>query len=279
MSPHAALTPSQRLHLDIFGYVLIENVLSTEEVKRIRETLYAIEARYLETGECPYPSSHFSNTTHECFRIDNLPHVAPPFFDYVTHPRLVAMAEEISGGKVRLEQSDAHIRRSVEQPPAPGNYGFHRGINPGFSYIRNGLFHFTFVKTLTNLTDLEPGDGGTTVIPGTHKITDEVNQTAIVEAALGDPRLIHEVSAPAGSTLLFYEALIHASGIIRSGKDRSLIIAGYTPTMFQAWHGYEPDATFLETLSEEHRALLSGDHKYGWERTLRKMEPSEARIS
>lgn len=279
MSPYAALTPSQRLHLDIFGYVLIENVFSTEEVKRLRETLYAIEARYIETGECPYPSSHFSSTTQECFRVDNLPHIAQPFFDYVTHPRLVAMAEEITGGKVRLEQSDAHIRRPLEQPPAPGQYGFHRGINPGFSYIRNGLFHFTFVKTLTNLTDLEPGDGGTTVIPGTHKITDEVNQAAIVQAAMEDPRLIHEVSAPAGSTLLFYEALIHASGVIRSGKDRSLIIAGYTPTMFQAWHGYDPDAAFLATLSDEHRALLSGERKYGWDRTLRKLETEEAPVS
>jgi ectoine hydroxylase-related dioxygenase (phytanoyl-CoA dioxygenase family) len=270
MEQPPALTPAQRLYLEVYGYVVIENVLSREEVAELCDTMYEIEARYRATGACPSPASHFSSTTEECFRIDNLPHLAPCFFRYVTHPRLVAMAEEIIGGKVRLEQSDAHIRRPVSDPAAPAQYGFHRGYNP-FSYTRNGLYHFSFVKTLTNLTDLEPGDGGTTVIPGTHKISDEVDRNAIVQAAYGDPRLIHEVSAPAGSTLLFFESLMHSAGIIRTEKDRLLVIAGYTPTMFQAWHRYEPDRAFAETLSPEHRALLTGEERYGWKQTLRRL--------
>ena len=44
-------------------------------------------------------------------------------------------------------------------------YGFHRGINPAYAHTSNGLYHFSFVKALTNLTDLGPDDGGTTVIP------------------------------------------------------------------------------------------------------------------
>lgn len=269
MSSNNALTPAQRLYLDIYGYVLIENVLTRDEIDLLLETTYEIEAQFKATGECPYPASHFSGTTNEFFRVDNLPHIAPCYFDYVTHPHLVAMAEEITGGVVRLEQSDAHIRRPASDPDNPKKYGFHRGINPGFNYTRNGLYHFTFIKTLTNLTDLEPGDGGTTVIPGTHKISDEVDQQAIVQAALEDPRLIHEVAAPAGSTLVFFEALLHASGIIRSDKDRVLILGGYTPTMFQTWNGYDPDPDFVQSLSDEHRALLTGERKYGWERTLR----------
>ncbi|MBM3263942.1 MAG: phytanoyl-CoA dioxygenase family protein [candidate division Zixibacteria bacterium] len=274
MTSQPALTSAQRLHLDVYGYVVIENVLSREEVSGLRDTMYAIETRYRETGECPYPSSHYSATTHECFRIDNLPHIAPCFFDYVTHPRLVAMAEEITGGRVRLEQSDAHIRRPIAETERPATYAFHRGVNPGFGYIRNSLYHFTFVKTLTMLTDWEPGDGGTTVIAGSHKISDEIGDCALIEAALGDPRLIHEVSAPAGSTLLFFESLVHSSGIIRSNKDRLLIIAGYTPCMFQPWSRYDPDPDFLATLTEEHRTLLTGDSRYHWPRTLRQLSES-----
>ena len=179
------------------------------------------------------------------------------------------MVQEIVGGTVRLEQSDAHIRRPVGGEEQ--RYGFHRGINPGYPHTSHGLYHFSFVKTLTNLTDLGPDDGGTTVIAGTHKISEEVEREALIEAAMADPRLIHTVEAPAGSTLLFYESLMHSSGIIRSDRDRVLIIGGYTPTMFQTWNGYEPDAAFAAGLNDEHRALITGDAKYGWQRQTRRL--------
>ena len=200
--PFPALTPTQRLHLDIYGYVVIEELLNPDQVAALCECIYRIEADYRRSGQLPAPSCHFSATREDFFRVDNLPHLDPVFFDYLTHPHILGMAEEIVGGSVRLEQSDAHIRRRTDEPDQQ-RYGFHRGINPGFSYTQNGLYHFTFVKALTNLTDLGPDDGGTTVIPGTHKIPTEVDQQAMIEAALHDPDLVHQVVAPAGSTLLF----------------------------------------------------------------------------
>ena len=94
------------------------------------------------------------------------------------------MAQEIIGGSVRLQQSDAHIRRPLAEKPT--SYGFHRTMGPTYHHIENGLYHFTFIKALTNLTDLGPDDGGTTVIAGTHKIPDEVPRDAIIDAALAD---------------------------------------------------------------------------------------------
>ena len=176
------------------------------------------------------------------------------------------MVEEITGGTVRLEQSDAHIRRP---DPARQTYGFHRGMDVGMGYTKNGLYHGIFVKTLTNLTDLGPEDGGTVCIAGSHKL--DIEPQAIIEAALADPRMIHQVVAPAGSTLLFFESLIHASGIIRSDKDRLLIIGGYTPSMFQAWRGYDHDPDFAQAQDEATRSLLTGDQKYHWERRLRRL--------
>ena len=273
--PFPALTSAQRLHLDIYGYVLIENLLERPRIDALLDCIYSIEARYRHSGELPAPSCHFRATREEYFRVDNLPHIHPDFFDYLTHPLIVGMAEEIVGGTVRLEQSDAHIRRPTEDPEQQ-RYGFHRGINSGFGYTKNGLYHFTFVKALTNLTDLGLDDGGTTVIPGTHKITADVDEQAIIEAARQDPTLIHHVVAPAGSTLLFYESLIHSAGIIRSNRDRVLILGGYTPTMFQTWNGYEPDPDFAQTAPEEFQPLLTGKARYGWERKLRRLETPTA---
>jgi hypothetical protein len=109
--PFPALTPAQRLHIEIYGYTIIENVLNQSEINSIKDTLYRIEDDFRRTGELPGPSCFNTSTTEEFFRIDNLPHLAPCFFDYITHPHIVGMAEEIIGGPARLQQSDAHIRR------------------------------------------------------------------------------------------------------------------------------------------------------------------------
>lgn len=267
LTPFPALSPAQRLHIEIYGYVIIENVLTQSEVDLVKDTLYGIEADFRRTGELPGPNCFNTSTSETFFRIDNLPHLAPCFFDYITHPFIVGMAEEIIGGPARLSQSDAHIRRPVENKE--DHFGFHRGINPAYSHYEQGLYHFSFVKALTNLTDLGPDDGGTTVIAGTHKVPTNVPQEAIVAAAMDDRSMIHQVEAPAGSTLLFYESLLHASGIIKSNRDRLLVLGGYVPSMFQAWNRYDPDPDFAKALSDQHRALITGEQKFQWTRKLR----------
>ena len=266
-SPFPVLTPAQRMHLEVNGYVVLYEFISRDRVRELLDTIYRMEAEYRATGELPGPDCHLSATGEDYFRIDNLPHLAPCFFDYLTDPRIVAAAEEITGKNVRLEQSDAHVRR-----PGAANesYEFHRSISNGYSHVgESGLYHYSFVKALTNLTDLGPDDGGTAVVPGTHKVPPEVGAEEIITAALEDPRLICQVEAPAGSTLLFFESLMHSHGIMRSDRQRVLVLGGYTPTMFQTWRGYEPSADFVATLSDEHRALLTGEARYGVQRKRR----------
>jgi hypothetical protein len=255
--PFPALTPGQRLHLEVHGYVVVESVFSADECEEMKRDLYAIEEAFKATGDLPNgmdPNqfSWFTATEEDFFRVDNIPHLCESFYKYVTHPRLLAMMEEITGVEVRLEQSDAHIRRPTHGgKPTKGRhrYGLHGGqrgyMGRAFEHTDKGLFHYSFVKTLTNLTDLGPDDGGTVVIAGSHKIDSTVDPSEIIEAAMENPSLIHHVVAPAGSVLVFYEATMHASGIIDSDKDRLLMISGYTPANMGTWMGYQPDPIFL----------------------------------
>ena len=259
--PSPAFTPAQRLHLDLYGYVVIENTLSSAEVDELGSTLYALEEAHLAGSLDGIAPAFVSVATPGIFRIDNLPHLAPSFFDYVTHPRLLGMVDEAIGGSARLEQSDAHIRRPGGDNEA---YGFHRGAHSGLGRIGRGLYHFPFVKTLTNLTDLGPADGGTAVIPGSHKLSDEVDVDKIISAAHEDQSLIQHVEAPAGSTLVFFESLLHSGGLIRSGRDRLLIIGGYTSPMFQAWTGYDPSPDLMERLPVDYRAFFEGADRWEW---------------
>ena len=78
--------------------------------------------------------------------------------------------------------------------------------------------------------------------------------------------------APPGSTLLVGEALVHATGQIRSDRERVIVIGGYTPTMFQAWNGQEPSAEFLARIPEEYLPLISGNDKWHWEKRYRTLD-------
>ena len=94
------------------------------------------------------------------------------------------------------------------------------------------------------------------VIAGSHKVPRP--QEEIIACAYEDRSLIHQVVAPAGSTALFTEALIHATGQIRSDRERAIIITGYTPPMFKPDTGQDPSPKFLEEAPERYKEYLGG---------------------
>ena len=258
--PFPALTPTQRLHLEVYGYVVIEKTLSEKRVAALLDKIYEIETYFRETGEYPYGlvANAHSKIDPNYFRIDNLPHIAECFFDYLTDSYLVGLAQEIVGTHVRLLQSDAHIIRYPPEKMKRQHYGFHGGWHAEFGRTTNGLYHCPFIKTLSNLTDLDEEDGGTAVIAGSHKLCG-IQRQDIIEVALQDPeKLIHHVVAPAGSTLLLFESLLHSGGLCASGKERVFILGGYWPSMFQPHQGYEPNEEFLKTIPEEYHPVLTG---------------------
>ena len=266
--PFPALTPGKRLFLEVNGYVVVENTLTQDEVERLREALYELRQKFLAADD---PMSHKVNG---CYLSDQKPHqqsfahlieADPAFFDYLTHPRMVGFAEELVGGEVRIDESAAILnrRKPDADPDQPYQYDFHRGAQPGFdSYYYGDLYHCTFVKTLTNLTDLGPDDGGTTVIAGSHKLN--CCEDDMVAAAYANPSLIHQVEAPAGSTMLMCETLIHATGHHRSDGERLVIIGAYSHPKQQAVYGEEPSLEFVEQVPEHLRDLVAGRPFWTW---------------
>jgi len=262
--PFPALTPAQRYHFDLYGYVVVHNTLAPEETGQLREALYCLqsEIQQLEDRTPKGPrvrGAYFLiDKPHHCF-MANILEAAPLITAYATHPRLVGMAEEIMGCEARITEMNAHINsrdRANPIDPQP-KYGFHRGADiPFFCHTQQGLFHCAFVKTLTNLTDLGPEDGGTVVVAGSHKI--DAPQDQILKAAYEDRSLIHQVEAPAGSTLLFAESLIHATGQIRSDRERAIIITGYGATLFPYWDDGQLSPEFTSQIPAPLRPLFQG---------------------
>ena len=149
--PRPALTPGQRLHLEINGYVVVEDVFSKTECEAMIAEIFAIEEALHASADpatwVPHPASHMQGRSHEFFRVDNLPHLSPLFFDFITHPRIRGFGEEACGGRIRLGQSDAHIHRGVRQRPKEaaeriareGGFGFHGGCKCSMQQLLFGF--------------------------------------------------------------------------------------------------------------------------------------------
>lgn len=264
----AGLTPAQRFHLDVYGYVLLENVLTPDEIARIKAALYRMKADPDLESKRVY--THKRGDHYQLF--GHLVEYDPALLEYAVHPKLIPLVEDLVGGAVRLEESEAIINRrnpdaDIEELRRHKStpVGFHTGTRHGWgTYTENNRFHCLFVKTLTFLTDVGPEDGGTAVIPGSHKMS--WSQQEMIAAALSDERLIHQVVAPAGSVLLFPESLIHSTTEILSDNERAIIVSGYTPTMMREWMRNEISPEFIATLPDDIRPIISGEANWNWRR-------------
>ncbi|HZP81443.1 MAG TPA: phytanoyl-CoA dioxygenase family protein [Chthonomonadaceae bacterium] len=265
-TPRPGLTLAQRFHLEVYGYVLLKNVFRPEEVERMKAALYRMRDDPDLEAKRVYTHKHGNH--YQLF--GHLVEYDPALLDYAADPRLVPLAEDLVGGAVRLEESEAIINRRDPEAVLPEGrrvvpVGFHTGTRHGWgTYYEQNRFHCIFVKTLTYLTDVGPGDGGTAVIPGSHRMS--WPQQEMIRAAMEDERLIHQIEAPAGSTLLFPESLIHSTTAITTDKERVILVSGYTPTMMREWMGNEISPEFVETLPEAIRPLISGSDNWRWRR-------------
>jgi len=263
--PFPALTPAQRWHLEVHGYVVVEKVFDDHEVGLMLEALQKLKGDFYGRQD-PWSKTPVRNCTmyHSDGHLGNHHHfnhlleADPIFLEYATHPRIVGMAQEVVGNSVRVSETQAAVncRTAGDNYDGLGRYGWHHHRPEIINYTFNGLYHCHFVKAITNLTELGPDDGGTCVIAGSHKVT--CREEGIVKAARQDSSMIHQVVAPAGSTLLFCETLLHATGDIRSDRERSIIITGYIP------HNGQYQGTFLpgfeQQVPESLRRLIFGSY-------------------
>jgi hypothetical protein len=115
------------------------------------------------------------------------------------------------------------------------------------------------------------------VIAGSHKM--DLPPEQLIECAYQDRSLIHQVVAPAGSTLLFVEPLIHATGRLICERERVIIITGYGPAQFPYWGDGELTEEFKAQIPPNQHLLFHGRQNWN-RRTLERqdlMTPADSR--
>jgi ectoine hydroxylase-related dioxygenase (phytanoyl-CoA dioxygenase family) len=130
-------------------------------------------------------------------------------------------------------------------PWDPAQYYAHRG---GRMY--NGLTTATW-----SLVDTRPSEGGFCCIPGSHKANERLPSEV-------PGSWIKEVPQPAGSVLIFTEALTHGTIRWTAPYERRAVLFKYSPGHV-AWARYrEPPKTLWRLLSDEQRRLFQPPSVY-----------------
>ncbi len=228
---------------DLNGYLILEDVLSSEEVAACNE---AIDSN-VDTSGRKQDLSYFTGMLV-------WPEPACSLFrEIMAFPKVISCLLELHGDAFRLDHiygilvprgagglihSGGHLRH---QPAC--YYGFHNGR------ICSGVTVVTWL-----LTDCRPGDGGFGWIPCSHKS----NYTLAKDVASHEKDLgvIKQVEAKAGSVVIFPHALTHGTLPWVPDHDLRSIRCKYSPGPMTH---HPPDSSKHPTVVADTRNYLPHD--------------------
>lgn len=154
-----------------------------------------------------------------------------------------------------IDECFASIRRTGGYFPV--HSGGYRGAVRGQYQYKDGVFRCGQVNILLALTDVGLGDGGTMIIPGSHKASLPHPQFGDFDRAQMDvmPGAI-EVRLNRGDALLFCDGLSHGASSRTNPGERRVVIYRYGPSWGATRHGYRYSEGLLARLTAERRAIL-----------------------
>ena len=251
---------------DLRGYLLIEQALSQDEVAALNAGIDAILP--LKRGEwCGYVHGH-AYSDNDGLNLQQIYEGGEPFERLIDHPSWIDKVKHFVGreGTFDHHPSPLFIDENFANLRGPGEaIGLHSGGHYGikrtqFRYY-NGRFMCGQINILMALTDIGPDDGGTMVIPGSHKSHfphPQLERHSIggekpsVDNVLGAV----EIYMKAGDALLFVDAIGHGSAERINPGERRVIVYRYGPGWGNFRHGYQPSPELVARLTPERRRFV-----------------------
>jgi len=238
-----AVTEEERYLFDLSGYLVVRDALTAGQVavlntimdQRIRDEVDPTAGR------------------HRFFGQETLLSWGQPYRDLIDHARILPYLHEFIGGDPRLDHDYADIiRRGVGETGSL--HGGHAPFDECFFYAhRDGRIRCGLTVVAYNLQDVHPGDGGFGCVPGSHKANFPLPPGWHNLDRPGDH--VRAVAAPAGSAVIFTEALTHGTLPWRGAQERRTVFYKYSPRSI-SWAATYYDQRRFPGLSPRQHAML-----------------------
>jgi hypothetical protein len=241
------LSPEQLAHVADHGWVLLENQLDPQQCDAYIAALDRVARTRRPLAE--------NKDAPDLTWIDNVLYYDDSFVEWLKLPGILDANRQLVGARIRYNGSFAHIKRPHpdrhtrrQELADPDGWNWHRGFRPKWANFPHDsddrLLNYAMVNNLTYFTPVSPGSGGTAVLDGSHRVEGDYR-------SLKSRFPVVEVTAPAGSILVFTETLIHSAVPILSETTRYNIYYGFTPAWFSQWPGYEAPQSLVDRLADE----------------------------
>jgi hypothetical protein len=249
---------------DLRGYLIIEKAVDDGLLADLNDAFDKFP-QDLEFGGWYGNAQRLDNNGWAGLELQNIVEAGKPFETLIDHPAWIDRLRRYCGEDgtyvqgLFIDECFASIRRNG------GYFPMHSGGQDGvvrnqYRFV-NGRFRCGQVNVLLALTDIGPGDGGTRILPGSHKSnfahpvfardfgerlkdTDEVVEGSI------------EVNMKAGDALMFVDALSHGATKRTNPGDRRVVIYRYGPTWGATRYGYRYSHELLDRVTPEQRRIL-----------------------
>lgn len=234
------MTDQERYLFDLQGYRVIPNALDAGQ-------LAALNAALDKRIEREMPARISTR------RFSHLLSWGRPYVDLLTNPRVVPHLEEVLGEQFRIDHLYLDVIRSGLGPIGAKLHGGGTPFNRINYYdFRNGRMYSGLFTVAYNLADVGPEDGGFACVPGSHKSNYPL--PGEWRDLTDRPPFVKRITGPAGTAVLFTEALTHGP-LPWSGKsERRTLFYKYNHNG-AAWSGNYPTSEGLD-VTEHQRIIL-----------------------
>jgi ectoine hydroxylase-related dioxygenase (phytanoyl-CoA dioxygenase family) len=259
-----ARTPSalEDYLFDLNGYIVLEQAVESELVTDLNDVMDNVPP--LQPGDW-WGNVHRSPGAKDPgkqLELQNVVEGGEPFERLIDHPSWINYMRRYAGEAdsyvegLFIDECFAAIR-------AEGGYlrvhsgGYRKAIRGQYRYV-DGVFRCAQVNVLVALTDIGPGDGGTLVIPGSHKANFPHPQAKDFKSERMDSMVgVVQPELKKGDVLIFTDTIAHgaASRTNKEGERRTVIYR-YGPVWGATRGGYRYSDELLARLTPERRAIL-----------------------
>ena len=218
------MSEEERYLFDLQGYLVVEDVLTADEVGELNGLLNTCDLWNQPRGQ-DAPLDY--ETFDERFFHVSPPHCwGRPFLDLLAHPRLAGYLQEILGPQYRYDHGQAMFMRR-----GSGSLELHGGGTPweliGLYRVADGRIRCGLTVVAYALCDVGSDDGGFAVVPGSHKSSFPLPEGFQRPENCGP--LLRQIPHRAGSAVIFTEALTHGTLPWTAQHERRALLYRYTP--------------------------------------------------
>lgn len=269
---HYIMSEDEKYFFDLNGYLIVRNVLTTEEVNICNEAIEhfsdRIHIRSIHTESYAGEATALKGTLGRQDLFGMLswpPPYRDPFRKLLIHPMIVSRLNELCGSGFRLDTEPFMI--GMEKGTEGGLL---HGAGEPFSssnayHHQNGHIFSRGVIILWALSNANEGDGGFVIVPGSHK--SRYSRLRSITMGQNDMGLIEQPLLKAGDILLFSGSATHGTLPWKGEQPRRVVLYKYSSRSIVRAGGwfFAPERIYgnwTKDLPPEQQAVLYGPGHY-----------------